>query len=140
MVAAIRASEYYVPDLALVAEEEGDIVGHVMFSYVRLAGPEGEWSVLELAPLAVAPERQRDGIGGALVRAGIERAEARGEPLVAVLGHPSYYPRFGFEPASTYGIEPPSPELVPAFFVLPLSRYDARCRGRIAFPPVFEGT
>jgi putative acetyltransferase len=140
MVAAIRASEHYLPELALVAEEGGDIVGHVMLSYVTLVAPEEERRVLELGPLAVAPERQRDGVGGALVRAGIERAEARGEPLVAVLGHPSYYPRFGFEPSSNYGIEPPSPELAPAFFVLPLSRYDARYRGRVVFPPAFDAT
>ena len=139
LVELIRASEQYVPELALVAEEEGEIVGHVMFSYVTLAGDE-ERQVLELAPVAVAPERQGDGIGAALIRAGLERAEARGEPLVAVLGHTGYYPRFGFELASRYGIEPPSPELAPAFFVARLSRYDAGYRGRVVYPPAFDVT
>ncbi len=140
LVERIRASEQYVPELSLVAEEDGELVGHVMFSYVTLIGDDEERLVLELAPLAVTPERQNDGIGSSLVRAGLELADARGEPLVAVLGHPSYYPRFGFEPASEYGIEPPSPELAPAFMIARLSTHDESYRGRVVFSPAFDGT
>ncbi len=107
LVELLRASDGYVPDLALVAEEDRDVVGHIMFSYVTLKSRE-EFRVLELAPMAVLPERQRQGIGGALIEAGLQRADAKGEPLVVLLGHPTYYPRFGFEPASRHGIEPPS--------------------------------
>jgi putative acetyltransferase len=140
LVERIRASEQNVPELSLVAEEDGAIVGHVMFSYVTLIGDGEEWQVLQLSPLAVTPERQNDGIGGALVRAGLELCDARGEPLVALLGHPSYYPRFGFEPAERHGIEPPDGRQRPAFMIARLSSYDERLRGRIVFSPAFDET
>ena len=139
LVELIRASDRYIPELALVAEEDGTTVGHVMFSYSTLAGEE-ERNVLQLSPVAVTPERQRQGIGGAMIRAGIEEAKARREPLVVVLGSPLYYPRFGFEPCRRYGIEPPTPEMEPAFMVLPLPDYDERYRGRVVFPPAFDDT
>ncbi len=139
LVEKIRASDRYVPELALVAVEDGEVVGHTMLSYSTLVGDE-EHEVLQLSPVAVTPARQRDGIGVALIRAGIERAKARHEPLVVVLGSPLYYPRFGFEPCRRYGIEPPAPEMAPAFMVLPLPDYDERYHGRVAFPPAFDGT
>ncbi len=138
LVELIRASERYVPDLALVAEQDGAVVGHAMFSYVTLRGEE-EFDVLELAPVAVEPAWQNRGIGSALIREGIERAEVRREPLIAVLGHASYYPRFGFEPARGFGIDPPSSETPDAnFMVLRLSGYEERYRGQIAYPPAFD--
>ena len=137
LVELIRASEHHVPGLSIVAEEEGKVVGHILFSYVWLEGAERA-HVLSLAPMAVLPGRQRTGIGSALVRAALEEADARGAPLVVVLGHPSYYPRFGFEPALSYGIEPPWPGMEAAFMVKPLSAYDAGCRGRVVYPPAFE--
>jgi putative acetyltransferase len=140
LVAAVRASDRYVPELALVAEEDGVIAGHVMFSYVTLRGEE-EREVLLLSPLAVTPSRQRQGIGRALVKAGIERAEARAEPMIVVEGIPAYYPQFGFRRARDYGLEPPS-EHVPdaAFMVLPLSAYEERIRGRVSYPAAFDET
>lgn len=137
LVERIRASSGFVPELALVAEDGGEVIGHAMFSFVDLTGA-GTLPVLELAPLAVAPEHQRRGVGSALVRAGLERADARGEPLVLVLGHAAYYPRFGFEPASRWGIEPPSPRIPDeAFMVRRLSGWRERHRGRVAWPPAF---
>ena len=141
LVARIRASDRYVPELALVAVEDGAVAGHTMFSYATLVAGEGEErDVLQLSPVAVAPERQRDGIGGALIREGIAIATERREPLVVVLGHAEYYPRFGFEPCRRHGIEPPHPAMEPNFFVLPLPGHDARLRGRVVFPPAFDGT
>ncbi len=137
LVEKIRASDRYVPELALVAVEDGEVVGHTMLSYSTLVGDE-EHEVLQLSPVAVTPARQRGGIGGALMRAGIEGAKARHEPLVVVLGSPFYYPRFGFEPCRRYGIEPPVPEMEPAFMVLPLPEYDERYQGRVVFPPAFD--
>ena len=139
LVERIRASDRYVPELALVAVEDGAVVGHTMLSYATLVGDE-EYDVLQLSPVAVTPTRQRAGIGGALITAGIDEADARSEPLVVVLGHPDYYPRFGFEPAGACDIEPPSPELAAAFMVLRLSAYDKRYHGRVVFPPAFDGT
>ncbi len=93
--------------LSLVAEEGGRIVGHALFSPVRIER-DGR-VVLEgmgLGPLAVAPERQRRGIGSKLVRAGVDALSRRGCPFVLVIGHASYYPRFGFERAAARGLTP----------------------------------
>ena len=138
LVERIRASDRYVPELALVAVEDGEVVAHTMLSYVTLVGDQ-ERQVLQLSPVAVTPARQRDGLGSAVIRAGIERAKVRHEPLVVVLGSPSYYPRFGFEPCLHHGIEPPVPDMEPAFMVLLLPDFDERYRGRVVFPPAFDG-
>jgi predicted N-acetyltransferase YhbS len=134
IVDAIRASDHYVAELSLVAVDEGEVVGHVMLSYVDLDGRD----VLQLSPLSVAPDRQGEGIGSALSRKALRLADNRGEPLVVVLGHPTYYPRFGFRPASSFGIEPPDPSMPDeAFMVVPLGAYDPALRGRVVFPPAF---
>jgi putative acetyltransferase len=138
LVELIRASAHAVPELALVAEESGDLVGYALFSRVVLTGAETR-SPLALAPLCVRPDRQRTGIGGALVRAGLARADELGATLVTVLGDPRYYRRFGFEPASAHGIEPPSSFPVEAFLVKPLAGYDG-ARGRVVYPPAFDVT
>ena len=134
LVDAIRASDRYVAELSLVGVDSGEIVGHVMLSYVDLDGRD----VLQLSPLSVAPDRQSEGIGSALSRKALRLADERGEPLVVVLGHPTYYPRFGFRPASSLGIEPPDPSMPDeAFMVVPLGAYDPTLRGRVTFPPAF---
>ena len=91
------------PVISLVAEEDGVIVGHIFFSPVTLDGHTG-LQLMGLAPMAVAPERQRTGIGSALVRAGLDACRAQGIGAVVVLGHADYYPRFGFLPASRFSI------------------------------------
>ena len=138
LVEAVRASSGYVPELAFVAEDQGEVVGHTMLSYVGLAGSDRQ--LLELAPLAVAPERQREGIGSTLTRASLAAAETRGEPLVLVLGHPGYYVRFGFRRSDELGIEPPQPAWHAAFMVAPLAAYDPSIRGRVVFPLSFGHT
>lgn len=91
------------PVISLVAEDHGEVVGHVMFSPVSL--PEyPDLKVMGLAPMAVAPNRQRQGIGSALVRAGLEQCKQLGFTAVVVLGYPEYYRRFGFSPSSRFGI------------------------------------
>ena len=89
------------PVVSLVAEDNGEVVGHIMFSPVSLSGLK----VMGLAPMAVVPEHQRKGIGSALVRAGLEQCKQLGFIAVLVLGHPEYYPRFGFSPSSQFGID-----------------------------------
>ena len=102
LVAALRRAAS--PQISLVAEDDGRPVGHVFFSPVTLGGEGGVRNAIALAPVGVLPERQNEEIGSELVRAGLEACRALGEPLVFVLGHVAYYPRFGFEPASKYGI------------------------------------
>jgi putative acetyltransferase len=134
MIVEIRGSEGFVPELSLVAEAEGEIVGHVILSYVDLAGRP----VLVLGPISVVPRLQRQKIGSLLVLESIRRAELRGEPLVLLLGHPRYYPRFGFVPARGLGIEPPDDDIPnEAWMALPLDSYDPALKGRVVWPPAF---
>jgi|SRR5688572_12998714 len=90
------------PLVSLVAEDNAAVVGHIMFTPVSLAGYRG--LIMGLAPMAVEPRRQRAGIGSALVRAGLERCRDLGAAAAVVLGHPGYYPKFGFAPAARYGL------------------------------------
>ena len=132
----IRASPGYVPELAFVTEEEGEIVAHTMLSWVRLEGPDVD--VLILTPMSVRPDRQRQGVGSALVDAVIAAADELGEPLVLCEGVPSYYPRFGFRSATAAGLEPPEPDIPDeAWMVLFLRAYDPALRGRVVYPSFF---
>ena len=91
------------PDaLALVADDGGAIVGHILFTPVVVEGRLARG--MGLAPLAVRPDRQRQGIGSQLVRRGLGHLRERGFAFVVVVGHPAYYPRFGFEPASKHSL------------------------------------
>ena len=101
LVDALRAGAS--PLVSLVADEAGDVVGHVLFSPVTLPD-HPQLRLMGLAPLAVLPERQRRGVGAALTRAGLERCREIGVGAVVVLGHPAYYPRFGFVRADAFGI------------------------------------
>ena len=109
-----RLREEARPCVSLVAERAGRVCGHVLFTPVTLVAEPGAGAtrtpprlpplLMGLAPLAVAPEHQRTGVGSALTRAGLERCVTLGAAAVVVLGHSTYYPRFGFEPASRFGL------------------------------------
>jgi len=101
LVADLRQREPAL--VSLVAEEGECVVGHILFSPVTIAGHR-ERRLRGLAPMAVVPSRQRSGIGSALVRAGLAECARTGIEAVVVLGHPLYYPRFGFVPASRFGL------------------------------------
>ena len=92
------------PTISLVADDHGEIVGHIMFSPVTLIG-HPDLKIMGLAPMAVLPEQQRKGIGTRLVLSGLEECEKLNFGAVVVLGYPEYYPRFGFVPSSRYGID-----------------------------------
>jgi len=91
--------------LSLVAEDNGRIVGHILFSPVTIQSNETELTGAGLAPVAVVPDRQNQGIGSMLVEEGLRRLREAGHRFVVVLGHPNYYPRFGFFPASRLNIK-----------------------------------
>ncbi|UCE36992.1 MAG: N-acetyltransferase [Thermoplasmata archaeon] len=106
LIERIRASEGFVPELSLVAEQDNEIVGHILFSKIKIIG-EAEYESLALAPMSVVPKLQKQGIGGKLVTTGLEIAKKLGFKSVIVVGHEDYYPRFGFKKASLWSIKYP---------------------------------
>lgn len=140
LVAAIRASEHYIPQAALVATQGGRVAGHVMVSHVWLDDGSTTRRVCSLSPLAVAPTYQRLGVGSALVRAVIDVVERMGEPLVVLEGSPAYYSRLGFEYAVPHGIHIHLPDWAPAEAaqVYRLRNYEPSLRGDVVYPPAFE--
>lgn len=136
IVAAIRASDRFVPDMSLVAVSGGQTLGHVISSYADVTLVSGTRRVLLVGPLAVVPAHQRQGIGSTLMRETIRVADELGEPLLLLEGNPAYYGRFGFSRADEQGIEPPPEALAAKYFMMrPLAAYDDSIRGRAVYPP-----
>ncbi len=140
LVRAIRASGNFVPELSLVAELGGDVVGHVMVSAASLQDGDAHCRIATLSPLAVMPSSQRRGIGSALVREVIRRADDCGEPLVVLQGSPGFYGRLGFEYSVPHGIQMTLPTWAPAQAaqMVRLSHYYPSIRGRVVLPPAFN--
>ena len=107
LVENLRKTQEFIPSLSLVAEIAGEIAGHILFHPIGIDTAESYRDTLALAPMSVHPEYQRTGIGSELVREGIESARDLGHRSIIVIGHPEYYPRFGFKPASNWGIKAP---------------------------------
>lgn len=101
LVEALRQQAH--PQVSLVAEQAGEVVGHILFTPATLAGSP-QLRLMGLAPLAVLPAQQRQGVGAVLTRAGLVRCAEQGFDAVVVLGHPEYYPRFGFAPGAPRGL------------------------------------
>lgn len=112
LVDALRAAAR--PQISLVAVEDDQVVGHIFFSPVSIERGDSPPAAMGLAPMAVLPEHQRRGVGSALVRAGLDECRRIGRNVVVVVGHPEYYPRFGFRPGSRFGLrcEYPVPDEV----------------------------
>lgn len=122
--------------LSLVAEIAGQIVGHVLYSDLRIIGPSGTTPALALAPMAVVPERQSQGIGSALIRQSLELCRERGHKIVIVLGHQHYYPRFGFSAELAKPLE--SPYAGDSFMALELAPGALTdVQGRVEYAPPF---
>lgn len=139
LVAALRRNPRFVPALSIVAELDGRVVGHVLLTpvdVVRAGGPSVE--VLALAPVSVAPSHQGRGLGGALVHRAHAVAAGLGHRAVVLLGHPAYYPRFGYVPASRFGIRAPFDVPDEAFMAIALAPGALRdCAGTVRYPPEF---
>ncbi len=137
-VERIRASEQFISELALVAEDSSGVIAHVMLSWVGVEGGS-RTRILNLTPMSVRPDRQRIGVGARLIRDALGRAEEAGEPAVMVEGIPAYYPRFGFEQASALGFISPHPKIPDdAFMVKRLPGYSPDLAGRIVYPAAFD--
>lgn len=125
--------------LSLIAEVEDQIVGHILFSPVKIEPDNSHFNAITLAPLAILPEFQRKGIGSQLIRTGIEECRLLGHDLVFVVGHPEYYPRFGFVQARAEGfnceIEVPDE----AWMVLEMDKkVPLQKNGTVYFRPEFK--
>jgi putative acetyltransferase len=134
----IRGTPDWIDGGSLVADDDGRLVGHLFLSLGRLdldAG--GSRPVWMIGPVAVIPERQGQGIGGMLMRAAIALATDRDEPLLVLLGHADYYPRFGFEPARAIGIEAPRPWRDENWLALRLPAWTPDLRGTARFAVAF---
>jgi putative acetyltransferase len=138
LVEELRALQRDFGGLSLVAEHDGQVVANVMFSRGLLDAPAQLVDVQILSPLAVRPTQQRQGIGTALVRAGLEAVGATGAPAVFVEGDPDYYRRFGFVPAGALGFRKPSLRIPDAAFqVFTLGAYEPWMTGTLVYPQAF---
>ncbi len=123
-----------MPELSWVAEIDGQVVGH----NICTRGHVGETLCVGLGPIGVMPDIQHRGIGSALMHAMIGAADATGEPLIALLGDPAYYSKFGFKRSSDLDIEPPEEAWGVHFQVLPLSAWHESIRGRFRYSSPFD--
>lgn len=141
LVSNLHKSNSFIPELSLVAEVEGKVVGHILFSPLVIDNGQQQFHSLVLAPVSVLPEFQNKGIGSLLIRAGHQNAKELGYESVILVGHPEYYPRFGYRPCSAWNIK--SPIDLPSddvFMAMELSEGSLQgVSGTVVFPPEFEG-
>lgn len=135
-----RLREVCRPYISLVAELDGRVVGHIFFSPVTIEPTESAVKAMGLAPMAVLPEHQRKGIGSLLVRDGLKECGRSGYDAVFVLGHPDYYPRFGFAPAARKGFRSEYDVPDDVFMVVELTEGSLKDRsGLVRYHPEFGG-
>ncbi|MFC1971535.1 GNAT family N-acetyltransferase [Chloroflexota bacterium] len=124
--------------ISLVAVQDNEIVGHIAFSPVIVESERLSFDTITLAPMAVLPEHQRQGIGSKLVLAGLKDCQRLGHEIVVVMGHPEYYPRFGFVPAKPEGVDCEFEVPDEAWMILELQQGAlAERRGKVRFQPEF---
>jgi putative acetyltransferase len=141
LIEKLRQSANFIPELSLVAVMGEKTVGHILFSPVAIQTEERLVTALAVAPMAVHPEFQKRGIGSELVRRGLKRCQNLGYEVVIVVGHPKYYPRFGFAPARKKGLEAPFPVSDEAFMAIELAPGALNgISGMVIYPPALEET
>ncbi len=140
LVEMLRKSEAYIPELSLVAETDNKIVGHILFTKIKIIHPEkAPTESLALAPMAVLPDHQHNGIGSQLITHGLDIARALQYKSVIVLGHEHYYPKFGFLPAGKWNIQSPYDVPENVFMALELVPNGLNeVSGLVQYPKEFE--
>lgn len=136
----IRGTDRWIEGGSLVAVDDAHVVvGHVLLSEGDLIAADGsQRRIWMVGPVAVLPALQRRGVGSALMRSAIALATERGQPILVLLGHATYYPRFGFESARAVGIEPPEPWSDENWMALRLPSWTPELRGVAHFAPAFD--
>lgn len=138
LVDALRESPAFIPALSLVAVEGSEVIGHILFTRLKVTDQGTSRPALALAPMAVLPAFQNRGVGSALVRQGLDEARRLGHSAVVVVGHPQFYPRFGFQPAHALGLRPPFDVPADAFLALGLQVGALNdIKGLVEYPPEF---
>ena len=135
LVDDLRRSDAWIPELSLVAVLDDELVGHVVCSRAHVLP---DTPVLGLGPIGVLPDHQGNGVGRALVEAVLDAADTRGEPLVALLGSPAFYGRFGFVRSTDRHIDPPDDSWGDHFQVRTLGIYDDAIAGRFRYAAAFQ--
>lgn len=120
LVAKLRKSDAFIPELSLVAEQDQELIGHVLLTKIAIEKDGKQTTSLALAPVSVLPDYQNKGVGSQLILAALTKAKELGYLSVIVLGHDTYYPKFGFQPASDFGIQSPFEVPNEAFMALEL--------------------
>jgi len=139
LIEKLRQTEKFIPELSLVAERDDEVVGHILFYPVIIRSSTAKFQTLSLGPMAVTPAYQRQGIGSQLVKEGLEAAKTLGHKSVIVVGHPEYYPRFGFKPASQWKIKAPFDVPDEAFLALELVKGELKGKsGTVEYPEEFN--
>lgn len=140
LIEIIRHSNNFIPELSLILTHKGEVLAHVLFSLIEIETVNGPAPALALAPMAVLPQHQRQGMGSKLLEFGLTRCRELGHKIVVVLGHPEYYPRFGFQRASSVGIKGPFWMPDEALMVLELVPGAlAEVPGTVCYPRYFAG-
>ncbi len=135
----LRGTQAFIPELSLVALLDGKVIGHILFSWVHVETDSKRTPVISLAPMAVLPEHQNQGIGSLLVREGLKRCRDLGYGIVVLVGHANYYPRFGFAAAKEKGLKLPFEAPDEAFMVCELVPHALEgITGTIVYPPEFS--
>lgn len=138
MAERVRASEGYIPELSLIAiEKDGSLIGHALFSKAEVVDEDLRYDVVVLGPIAVQPSCQKQGVGGLLIREGLRLTGALGYSHVFLIGHPSYYPKFGFEPARPHGFDLKQFEVPNEVFMVNILCQNAGIKGELRYPPAF---
>lgn len=107
LVNRLRKSTAFVPELSLVATYQGKVIGHILLTKIKIVNPITSFDSLALAPVSVLPNHQNNGIGGMLINEAHEKAKSLGHESIILLGHASYYPKFGYQRANHFGISLP---------------------------------
>ncbi len=139
LIERLRQTENYIPELSLVAELDDEIIGHILLYPITIHSDISLFQSISLGPMAVTPAHQRTGIGSRLVIEGLEAAKKLGHRSVIVVGHPEYYPKFGFKRASHWNIKVPFEVPNDAFLALELVEGELEGkRGTVEYPEEFN--